>query len=178
MASGFTGGGAPDFFTGRSTNQAPQPSSRSNLPGLFLDPSTQIARHQQQLQQQPQQPHTIIGKRTLSDYQAHQFQNNQAGLNGFFYRSVKPRTFQHTSPISPLSPTSTDQTRPTSTNRSSQAPIVPQASIKHLSFHKHRSFQSSTDLSLCWFVCVGLFVYLCVDLSVWMCFCVGVFVCI
>ncbi|KAK9994551.1 hypothetical protein SO802_024254 [Lithocarpus litseifolius] len=102
MASGFTGGGAPDFFTGRSTNQAPQHSYRSNLPGLFLDPSTQIARHQQQLQQQPQQPHTIIGKRTLSDYQAHQFQNHQAGLNGFFYRNVKPRTY--TSPISPLSP--------------------------------------------------------------------------
>ena len=90
MASGFTGGGAPDFFTGRSTNQAPQPSYRSNLPGLFHDPSIQIARHQQQLlQQQPQQPHTLIGKRTLSDYQAHQFQN-QGGLNGFFYRSVKP----------------------------------------------------------------------------------------
>ena len=103
MASGFTGGGAPDFFTGRSTNQAPQPSYRSNLPGLFHDPSIQIARHQQQLlQQQPQQPHTLIGKRTLSDYQAHQFQN-QGGLNGFFYRSVKPRV-QHTSPISPLSP--------------------------------------------------------------------------
>ena len=104
MASGFTGGGAPDFFTGRSTNQAPQPSYRSNLPGLFLDPSTQIAGRQQQLQQHPQQPHTIIGKRNLSDYQAHQFQNHQAGLNGFFYRNVKPRPFQHTSPISTLSP--------------------------------------------------------------------------
>ena len=91
----------PDhFFTGRSTNQAPQPSYRSNLPGLFLDPSTQIAGRQQQLQQHPQQPHTIIGKRNLSDYQAHQFQNHQAGLNGFFYRSVKPHTY--TSPISPL----------------------------------------------------------------------------
>ena len=99
MASGFIGGGAPNLFTSRSTNQAPQPSYRSNLSGLFLDPSTQIARHQQQLQQQPQQPHTITGKRTLFDYQAHQFQN-QAGLNGFFYRSVKPHTY--TSPISPL----------------------------------------------------------------------------
>ncbi|KAM4076326.1 hypothetical protein ACJW30_12G055000 [Castanea mollissima] len=99
MASGFTGGGAPDFYTGRSTNQAPQPSYyRSNLPGLFLDPSSQIARQPQHLQQQPQQPHMLIGKRTLSDYQAHQFQN-QPGFNGFFHRSVKPRTFHHTSPI-------------------------------------------------------------------------------
>ncbi|KAK7853885.1 scarecrow-like protein 8 [Quercus suber] len=46
----------------------------------------------------------MIGKRTLSDYQAHQIQNNQAGLNGLFSRYVKPRTFLHTSPISPLSP--------------------------------------------------------------------------
>ena len=36
----------PDFFTGRSTNQAPQPSYRSNLPGLFLDLLTQITHHQ------------------------------------------------------------------------------------------------------------------------------------
>ena len=97
MASGFISGRALDFFTGQSMNQAPQPSYRSNLPSPFLDPSTQIACHQQQ----PQQPHTIIEKRTLSDYQAHQFQN-QAGLNGFLYLSVRPHTY--TSPISPLSP--------------------------------------------------------------------------
>ena len=37
---------------------------------------------------------------------------------------------------------------------------------------------ASTDLSLCWFVYVGVFVYLCVDLSVCLCLwlCVGVFV--
>ena len=30
------------LFTGRSTNQAPQPSYRSNLSGLFLDPSSSV----------------------------------------------------------------------------------------------------------------------------------------
>uniref|UniRef100_A0A2N9G5Q5 Uncharacterized protein n=1 Tax=Fagus sylvatica TaxID=28930 RepID=A0A2N9G5Q5_FAGSY len=97
MASGFTGTGAPDFF-GRSTaNQAPQHPYRSQLPGLFLDPSNQIAR---------QTPPSLIGKRTLSDYQAHQYQNQNQNqvLNNLFLRSVKPRSYHHTSPISPLSP--------------------------------------------------------------------------
>ena len=50
-------------------------------------------------------------------------------------------------PISTPSRSSTDQARLTSTDqhRSNKT-------------HKHRSFQSSTDLSLCWFVCVGVFV--------------------
>ncbi|KAB1204878.1 Scarecrow-like protein 8 [Morella rubra] len=108
MASGFSGGGAPDFFTGRSipsnpsmSNQQhpqhPQLPYRSQLPGLFLDQSAQIAR-QQALP-------SVIGKRTLSEFRnPAQFQN-QMGLNGLLLRSVKPRrTYNHTSPISPLSP--------------------------------------------------------------------------
>ncbi|GMY07292.1 scarecrow-like protein 8 [Fagus crenata] len=99
MASGFTGTGAPDFFGRSTTNQAPQHPYRSQLPGLFFDPSNQIAR---------QTPSSLIGKRTLSDYQAHQYQNQNQNqnqvLNNLFLRSVKPRSYHHTSPISPLSP--------------------------------------------------------------------------
>ena len=44
----------------------------------------------------------FIGKRTLADFQTQQALNNNSGR--LFLRSVKPRTYQHTSPISPLSP--------------------------------------------------------------------------
>ena len=69
-------------------------------------------------------------------------------INGFFYHSVKPHTFQHTSPISPLSPTSIDH------------------SIKH----------QSISLSFFSFF-FGKPIYLSVGFSVWVCLCVGVFVC-
>ncbi|KAJ7969899.1 Scarecrow-like protein [Quillaja saponaria] len=116
MSSGYTGGGASEYFngpgglTGRSiaattmntTNMANNshnhhPSyslyrSQQQLPAIFLDPSSQIAR----------QTPTLIGKRNLSDFQAHHNQNQ--ALNNLFLRSVKPRSFQHASPISPISP--------------------------------------------------------------------------
>ncbi|XP_057951408.1 scarecrow-like protein 8 [Malania oleifera] len=103
MSSGFPGGGA-DFYgsggiTGRSIamNNA-QASYRSQLPGILLDPSSQI----------PHRRPDLIGKRTLAEFQTqnqyylHQ-QQQQQGL-GLLLRSVKPRTYHQTSPISPLSP--------------------------------------------------------------------------
>ncbi|XP_024021653.1 scarecrow-like protein 8 isoform X2 [Morus notabilis] len=105
MQSGFTGGGGglPDLYaaTGRSiaaamNNNPSQPpyGSRPNLPGLFLDPTTsRIARHNPAT--------TMIGKRTLAEFQSHQ-QYMPAQVN--YLRSVKPRAYQHSSPISPLSP--------------------------------------------------------------------------
>ncbi|KAJ7974157.1 Scarecrow-like protein [Quillaja saponaria] len=115
MSSGFTGGGPSEYFTGTgglsgrsattmnttntmaNNNNNNYPShplyrSQQQLPALFIDPSSQIAR----------QTPTHIGKRNLSDVQAHHNQNQ--ALNNLFLRSVKPRTFQHASPISPISP--------------------------------------------------------------------------
>ncbi|XP_015878424.3 scarecrow-like protein 8 [Ziziphus jujuba] len=106
MQSGFTGGGGvPDFYgAGRSiattmNNASQTPYHRSQLQGLFLDPTaSQIAR---------QSPNTLVGKRTLAEFQSHQqYQHhptNQGLANANFLRSVKPRTYQHSSPISPLS---------------------------------------------------------------------------
>lgn len=117
MQSGFTGGGGvPDFYgAGRSiaasmNNASQHPYHRSQLPGLFLDPITpQIAR---------QSPNTLVGKRTLAEFQSHQQQQQQqyhhhhhhhphpptqALASANFLRSVKARNFQHSSPISPLS---------------------------------------------------------------------------
>ena len=51
----------------------------------------------------------------------------------------------------PLAP---QESKPTSTDS-----VDPQAPIS----------AARTDMSLCWFVCVGVFVYLCVDLSVCLC---------
>ncbi|XP_008234852.1 PREDICTED: scarecrow-like protein 8 [Prunus mume] len=123
MQSGFTGGagagGVPDFYAGgrsisiatamNNHHQHPSqpPYHRSSLSGLFLDnPSSQIARQtQSQSQFQTQNPSTLIGKRTLAEFQAHQQQHHYHNPNQNLYlRSLKPRTFQHSSPISPLSP--------------------------------------------------------------------------
>ncbi|XP_022972981.1 scarecrow-like protein 8 [Cucurbita maxima] len=94
MQSGFTGGGAPDFYTaGRSIPNPSQPNPyRSQLSGgAFLDPTaTQIGR---------QIPSSLLGKRNLADLQ-HTHHHNLP-LNNLFLRSVKPRAFAH--PISPLS---------------------------------------------------------------------------
>ncbi|KAJ0099939.1 hypothetical protein Patl1_20186 [Pistacia atlantica] len=102
MSSGFPGGG-PDMYgglAGRSMNgNTSQPSYRSQLPGIFMDPATQIANRTAQ---------NLIGKRTFTDFQTQQqLQHhtlNNSNLNTIFQRSVKPRTFQNLSPISPLSP--------------------------------------------------------------------------
>ncbi|KAM5557410.1 scarecrow-like protein 8 [Rosa sericea] len=124
MQSGFNSGnqGLPDFYAGggRSigstmSNHPSQPQyHRSQLPGLFMDPTgPQIGR-------QTQNPHHntagLIGKRTLAEFQYHQQQNpyqqNLTNQQNMYLRSPKPRTtanlphsnFQHSSPISPLSP--------------------------------------------------------------------------
>lgn len=109
MQSGFTGAGLPNFYAGgRSSiastmnNSSQHPYHRPQLPGLFVDPATpQIARANPAAT-------TLIGKRTLAEFQSHnqvQFQPNNLGLAQVNYlRNVKPRTFQQSSPISPLSP--------------------------------------------------------------------------
>ncbi|XP_057761426.1 scarecrow-like protein 8 [Arachis stenosperma] len=135
---GFTGGGASDFFTGaaRSSTMNTNPSAsavaannhrhlhpshplyrtQQQLPALFLDPSSQITpRHQTPTTQQP--PTTLIGKRTLAEFQTQQQHNhllnnhnhnsnNNHVLSNLLLRSVKPRTasFHTGSPLSPLSP--------------------------------------------------------------------------
>ncbi|KAK6925852.1 Transcription factor GRAS [Dillenia turbinata] len=100
MSSGFTGGG-PDFYGGggarsAAMNNTQQSQYRSRIPGILLDPASQIINRRPDL----------MGKRSLADlerqYQQQQ-QLQQQGLN-LFLRSVKQRTYQHTSPISPLSP--------------------------------------------------------------------------
>ena len=105
MSSGFPGG-APDFYAsggigGRSVamNNNPHVPYRSQMPGILVDPSSQI------VQRRPD----LIGKRSLAEFQAQhqqqqqQQQQQQPGL-GLLLRSVKPRMYQHASPISPLSP--------------------------------------------------------------------------
>ncbi|PON97006.1 GRAS transcription factor [Trema orientale] len=127
MQSGFTGaGGLPDFYTGgRSTiattmnNNPSQPSPfhRSQLPGLFLDPTTPRIARQNPI------PTTLIGKRTLAEFQSHQqYQPNLGLAQASYLRSVKPRTYQQSSPISPLSPiefSPTTTTGPESSSTSS-----------------------------------------------------------
>ncbi|KAK9914299.1 hypothetical protein M0R45_038085 [Rubus argutus] len=117
MQSGFNtggggGGGLPDFYTGggrsigNSMNNHPsQPQyHRSQLPGLFMDSTTS------QIGRQTHNPASLIGKRTLAEFQFHQQQNpyqNLTNQHNLYLRSLKPRTatnFQHSSPISTLSP--------------------------------------------------------------------------
>ncbi|KAB2055088.1 hypothetical protein ERO13_A11G011600v2 [Gossypium hirsutum] len=102
MASGFSGGG-PDFYgglagrsvgnTGTINNNQTTAPYRTQVPGMFMDTTSQIVNRATP---------GFIGKRTLADFQTQQALNNNPGR--LFLRSVKPRTYQHTSPISPLSP--------------------------------------------------------------------------
>ncbi|KAK3037212.1 hypothetical protein RJ639_030105 [Escallonia herrerae] len=99
MSSGFSGG-SPDFFaaggiTGRSVMNMnnPQGPYRSPLAGILPDPSAQLVHRRPDL----------IGKRSLAEFQQFQFQQQQ-GYGGNYLRNVKPRNYQHASPISPLSP--------------------------------------------------------------------------
>ncbi|OWM79572.1 hypothetical protein CDL15_Pgr022984 [Punica granatum] len=98
MSSGFSGGGAPEFYaaTGgirpRSATAGPQQqlyrAAQQQFQGIFLDPSAS------QIAQQPAPPPlNLIGKRTLSE-----FQQNQA-LNNLLLRSVRPRTYLQRSPL-------------------------------------------------------------------------------
>ncbi|XP_061996028.1 scarecrow-like protein 8 [Rosa rugosa] len=124
MQSGFNSGnqGLPDFYAGggRSigstmSNHPSQPQyQRSQLPGLFMDPTgPQIGRQTQNLHHNTA---GLIGKRSLAEYQYQQHQNpyqqNLTNQQNIYLRSLKPKTtanyqhsnFQHASPISPLSP--------------------------------------------------------------------------
>ncbi|OMO71825.1 Transcription factor GRAS [Corchorus olitorius] len=102
MASGFSGGG-PDFYggiagrsmanTGAMSNNQPNAPYRTQIPGIFMDPTSQIVNRAAP---------SLIGKRTLADFQTQQHQNNHAALSSLYLRSVKPRTYQHASPISPI----------------------------------------------------------------------------
>ncbi|CAH8333650.1 unnamed protein product [Eruca vesicaria subsp. sativa] len=94
MASGFPGGGGgPEFYGvgGRSMPGGPMNSGNNNpqIPGIFLD----------QIGNRISSGNGIGGKRTLADFQAAQQQqqsfHNQAAINAFLLRSVKPRTFQN-----------------------------------------------------------------------------------
>ncbi|KAK4283049.1 hypothetical protein QN277_000050 [Acacia crassicarpa] len=112
---GFTGGGAPEYYGGIGRSMAAtamnDPTNTNNLqpslhrlyrtqqqqqqqPAIFLDPYTQIAR---------QNP-SLIGKRTLAEFQTHQQNHSNQVLSNLLLRSVKPRTFQNSSPLSPMSP--------------------------------------------------------------------------
>lgn len=125
MQSGFTGGGGglPDFYaaTGRSIatamNNAPSqpPYNRPNLPGLFLDPATsRIAGHNT--------VSSMIGKRTLAEFQSHhQYLPNQGLAQVNYPRLVKPKVYQHPSPISPLSPIECSPTTTTASETSSSS---------------------------------------------------------
>ncbi|XP_050205776.1 scarecrow-like protein 8 [Mercurialis annua] len=98
--------------SGRSINNN-QSAYRAQLSQMFLDPAGKMT------QTHPPRTTTtnnnftaqsLIGKRSLADFQAHHQQNYQQqgninpALNGLLLRSVKPRMYQHTSPISTLSP--------------------------------------------------------------------------
>ncbi|CAK9185062.1 unnamed protein product [Ilex paraguariensis] len=99
MSSGFSGAGVPDFYTagGRSVLPMRNPlvPYRSPLAGMLPDQASQIIHRRSD----------VIGKRSLTEFQQqHQFQQLQQQGLGLYLRNVKPRTYQHTSPISPLSP--------------------------------------------------------------------------
>ncbi|KAH1139698.1 hypothetical protein GYH30_028873 [Glycine max] len=109
----FPGGGASDFYGGAggfpSQSTALQPTMNNHSatthhplyrsqPSIFLNPSSHIAQHQTP---------TLIGKRTLAEFQTHNLNINNHSLNlinnndnpllsNHQLRSVKPRTFQHT----------------------------------------------------------------------------------
>ena len=103
------------FFTGRSTNQAPQP--RSFLHHPIHEPSSG-------------DPDPIFISQSTN-------------------QSPRPRSFLHW-PIH----------EPSSTTQITSSPPDP------------RTSSTSTDLSLCWFVCVGLFVCGCVSVLICPCGCV------
>ncbi|XP_022724293.1 scarecrow-like protein 8 [Durio zibethinus] len=87
MASRFSGGG-PDFYgglAGRSaanngtmSNNQPTATYRTQSPGILMDPSSQIVNGAAP---------SLMGKRTLADFQTQQHQNNHPRLNGLYLRS-------------------------------------------------------------------------------------------
>ncbi|KAL3373768.1 hypothetical protein AABB24_005648 [Solanum stoloniferum] len=133
MSSGFSGEfyGAGGSNNGRSTmnNNSQRPYS-SPLSGILPDPVTQIVhqgrpnlmgkrslaefqqqqqlqflqlQQQQQKQQQQQQMMLLQQQQQQMMLLQQQQQQQQQGL-GFYLRNVKPRSYQQSSPMSPLSP--------------------------------------------------------------------------
>ncbi|KAJ8773201.1 hypothetical protein K2173_028378 [Erythroxylum novogranatense] len=102
MASGFSGGG-PDLYSGlagrsintmNTTNNPPQQSYRNQLSQMFLDPTSRAGNP-------GFAPPSLIGKRTLAEFQAQQqLPSLNPALHGLLLRSVKPRIYQHNTPIS------------------------------------------------------------------------------
>ncbi|CAL5405115.1 unnamed protein product [Camellia sinensis] len=86
--SGFSGG-SPDFYT--ANGYTGRSMGMNNPQGSYPISSASQILHRR---------HELIGKRSLAEFQSHQ-QQQQLGL---YLRNVKPRTYQHASPISPLSP--------------------------------------------------------------------------
>ncbi|RYR56156.1 hypothetical protein Ahy_A05g021928 isoform A [Arachis hypogaea] len=111
---GFTGGGASDFFTGAARSSTMNTNPGASAP-LYRTQQQITPRHQTPTTQPP--PTTLIGKRTLAEFQTQQQHNhllnnhnhnsnNNHVLSNLLLRSVKPRTasFHTGSPLSPLSP--------------------------------------------------------------------------
>ncbi|KAL5567944.1 hypothetical protein UlMin_024519 [Ulmus minor] len=120
MQSRFAGGGGlQDFYTGGRSLAAMNNPSQPQLPGLYVDPATsRISR---------QMPTTFIGKRTLAEFQSQQqFIPNQNLSQASYFRSVKPRNYQQSSPISPLSPEFSTTTTTYSENSSASSLVSSQ----------------------------------------------------
>ncbi|XVF50864.1 hypothetical protein PTKIN_Ptkin04bG0137900 [Pterospermum kingtungense] len=89
--------------TGTMSNNEPAAPYRTQIPGFFMDPTSQIVNPTSQIMNRAAP--SLMGKRTLADFQTQQQnQNNHPGLSSLYLRSVKPRNYHHTSPISPLAP--------------------------------------------------------------------------
>ncbi|KAE8726989.1 Scarecrow-like protein 8 [Hibiscus syriacus] len=103
--------------TGRLNNNQAAAAYSTQVPGMFMDPTSQIVNRAAP---------SLIGKRTLAEFQTQQLLNNHPAH--LYLRSVKPRTYQHTSPISPLSPIdlSTNFLSPDVTGNFSSPPCMSQ----------------------------------------------------
>ncbi|KAK8482338.1 hypothetical protein V6N13_060260 [Hibiscus sabdariffa] len=101
MASGYSAGG-PDFYggtdgrsvanTGALSSNQPTAPNRTQIPGIFMDPASQIVNRAAT---------DLIGKRTLADFENQlQYNHPGPGRNNLYLRSVKSRTnYQRTSPL-------------------------------------------------------------------------------
>ncbi|MBA0753273.1 hypothetical protein Gogos_021699, partial [Gossypium gossypioides] len=89
--SRFSGGiaGRSTVSTGTTSNSQPTVPYRQQIPGMVTEPTSQVVNRAAP---------GFVGKRTLADLQMQQ----QPGLDGLYLRSVKPRTFRQTFPVSPI----------------------------------------------------------------------------
>ncbi|XP_061361333.1 scarecrow-like protein 8 [Gastrolobium bilobum] len=86
----------PSITTATTNNLHPSHPlyrTQQQLPAIFLDPSSHIAKRQTS---------PLIGKRTLAEFHnLNNYNNHNSVLSNYLLRSVKPRTFQHGS-LSPM----------------------------------------------------------------------------